>query len=328
MKRTVRFQEVVEITGCGGRAENQPSWQQFPRGRSGEKYLDPRGAGPGEQGSRPRVSVAVETLAKPDDVFSIRPGLARRKGSGRLPPKSLASIRQETARNQARIRQELETPGCIVSGAATSAALDRARCSGCQHSMEPGQRGTVGKRGTSSGVALPSTATAHPWLTPTLSPSPAATTPLPSPPPPESPGPATAKFPSPCALPLRHQPAHPRRPGTRRQPSARMNRTTPRHADSCRRQHRRRRISLSSTLAQARAPGRLHRRLRNPQPLAIQHTPASLQATRNQPPGPAPARTPPAILYPPIPRGTKCTFQLRSMHRGLRLHQRGNVPVQ
>ena len=144
VKRTVRFQEVVEITGCGGRAENQPSWQQFPRGRPGEKYLDPRGAGPGEQGSRPRVSVAVETLVKPDNIFSIRPGLARRKGSGRLPPKSLASIRQETARNQARIRQELDTPGCIVSGAATSAALDRARCSGCQHSREPGQRGTVG----------------------------------------------------------------------------------------------------------------------------------------------------------------------------------------
>ena len=56
VKRTVRFQEVVEITGCGGRAENQPSLQQFPRGRSGEKYLDPRGAGPGEQGSRPQVS--------------------------------------------------------------------------------------------------------------------------------------------------------------------------------------------------------------------------------------------------------------------------------
>ena len=229
-----------------------------------------------------------------------------------------------SGRKQARIRQELETPGCIVSGAATSAALDRARCSGCQHSREPGQRGTVGGiRGTSSGVALPSTATAHPWLTPALSPSPPATTPLPSPPPPESPGPATAKFPSPCALPPRHQPAQPRR-----QPSARMNRTTPRHAGNCWCQHRRRRIFLSRTLAQARAPGRLHRRLRNPQPLAIQHTPASLQATRNQPPGPAPARPPPAVLYPPIPRGTKCTFQLRPMHRGLRLHRRGNVTVQ
>ena len=47
--------------------------QQFPLGRSGEKYLDPRGAGPGEQGSRPRVSMAYETLVKPDNAFSIRP---------------------------------------------------------------------------------------------------------------------------------------------------------------------------------------------------------------------------------------------------------------
>jgi hypothetical protein len=96
------------VTGCGGKAENKPSWQQFPRGRSGEKYLGPRGASPVEQRSCPRVSVVVETLVKPDNVFSIRPGQARRKGLERLPAESLASIRpgnsQESCNNQAGIR--------------------------------------------------------------------------------------------------------------------------------------------------------------------------------------------------------------------------------
>ena len=43
------------FTGCG-QGKRHPNLQQFPRRRSGEKYLNPRGAGPGEQGSRPQVS--------------------------------------------------------------------------------------------------------------------------------------------------------------------------------------------------------------------------------------------------------------------------------
>ena len=71
------------VTGCG-RRKHQPNLQQFPLGRSGEKYLDPRGAGPGEQGSRPRVSMAVGTLAKPDNAFSIRPRPDPAQGFGAL----------------------------------------------------------------------------------------------------------------------------------------------------------------------------------------------------------------------------------------------------
>ena len=69
-----------------------PPWQQFPRGRSGEKSFDPRGAGPGDQGSRPQLSMAVETLEKPDNAFSIRPLRTAGKGIGGIPPTSLPSL--------------------------------------------------------------------------------------------------------------------------------------------------------------------------------------------------------------------------------------------
>ena len=129
-RETHRALQGYGVTSCAGRGENQPFRQQFPHGRSGEKYLDPHGAGPGEQGSSPRVSVAVETLVKPDNAFSIRPGQRRRKGSGRLPAELLASIRHQSPINPAGIRQELETPGCIASRAATGAFP-------CHHQVSP-----------------------------------------------------------------------------------------------------------------------------------------------------------------------------------------------
>ena len=51
--------------------------------------------------------MAVETLVKPDNAFSIRPAQARRKGMERLPPESLASI-----------RQKWKTPGWSLPGPA------------------------------------------------------------------------------------------------------------------------------------------------------------------------------------------------------------------
>ena len=42
----------------------------------------------------------METLVKPDNAFSIRSGQLRRKGLERLPPESLASIGQESDRNE------------------------------------------------------------------------------------------------------------------------------------------------------------------------------------------------------------------------------------
>ena len=126
------------VTGCG-RGKHHPSLQQFPRRRSGEKYLDPRGASPGEQGSRPRVSMAVETRVKPDNAFSIRSGQDQRKGLERLPPESLASIRHQSCRNQTTIRQKRKTPGCIASRPAAGAARGRASLASPGTSAAPGQ---------------------------------------------------------------------------------------------------------------------------------------------------------------------------------------------
>ena len=47
---------MVRGSPAAGRVSITPTRQQFPRGRSGERSLDPHGAGPGGQGSRPQVS--------------------------------------------------------------------------------------------------------------------------------------------------------------------------------------------------------------------------------------------------------------------------------
>ena len=87
-----------EFTGCGPR--KRPSvLQQLPRGRSGEKSFDPHGAGPGDQGSRPQLSLAVERLEKPDNALSIRPRRAPGKGFGAFPPTSLTTVCPEWAWN-------------------------------------------------------------------------------------------------------------------------------------------------------------------------------------------------------------------------------------
>ena len=100
---------VVRGSPAAGQGNFTRSWQQFPRGRSGERNLDPRGAGPGEQGSRPRVSVAVETLEKPDNTASIRPRDQPAQGFWAVPPTSFADGSQESDWNHTGIRREYRT---------------------------------------------------------------------------------------------------------------------------------------------------------------------------------------------------------------------------
>ncbi len=84
---------------AAGEGNVTPPWQQLPRGRSGEKSLDPHGASPGGQGSRPPGFSAVETLEKPDNAFSIRLRRDDDKSFGVVTPISLTSAGQETDKN-------------------------------------------------------------------------------------------------------------------------------------------------------------------------------------------------------------------------------------
>ena len=148
---------VVRGSPAAGQGNFTRSWQQFPRGRSGEKRLDPRGAGPGEQGSRPRVSMAAETLEKPDNAFSIRPRHEPAQGfpgpPGHIVCKRLAGIRLESQKNQAGIPH--------VPAAAPKALL--APAPGATFSPQPptgAPSAATGQRHTAHQHSLPPAATA------------------------------------------------------------------------------------------------------------------------------------------------------------------------
>ncbi len=83
-----------------------PRWQQFPRGRSGKRKLDPLEAGPGEQGSRPQVSMAEETLGKAKHHHQVSgPDQACASGFRSICPKCI----HLSVNNLPRMRQQSDT---------------------------------------------------------------------------------------------------------------------------------------------------------------------------------------------------------------------------
>ncbi len=107
--RSAPCTSVVRTTGRRRRIIHS-ACQQFPRGRSGERSLDPHGAGPGEQGSRPQVSRQWKHWKSQTTKSVSGPRKTPGKGFGDDPPTLIANAPQETGRYPAGIGNPPEPP--------------------------------------------------------------------------------------------------------------------------------------------------------------------------------------------------------------------------
>ena len=108
---TVRSAPCTSVVRTTGRRRRiiHSACQQFPRGRSGERSLDPHGAGPGEQGSRPQVSRQWKHWKSQTTRSVSGPRETPGKGFGDDPPTLIANGPQETGRYPAGIQQPTGT---------------------------------------------------------------------------------------------------------------------------------------------------------------------------------------------------------------------------